>query len=58
MDNPNSNLALIESRVNAGLCPICCTGMNIQNKEEIAFVDYNGSKQPVHKRHIRFKEDQ
>jgi hypothetical protein len=45
---------IILSRVNKGKCPIC----NKKLEEDIAFVNYNGTKQPVHKKHIKFKENQ
>jgi len=51
---PYSRKRLIESRVTAGICPICCQSMTKKDKREISFVDYNGTNQPVHKSHIKF----
>lgn len=45
------NKILLE-RVNKENCPIC----NKKLGTDITFVDYNGTKQPVHKKHIKFNE--
>jgi len=45
---------LIISRVNKGLCPICCK--DLDNKEPITFTEHNGIRQPVHAKHIHYGE--
>jgi hypothetical protein len=40
---------IVIERTNKGNCPICDKTLD----ETMVFEDYNGSKQPVHKRHIK-----
>jgi hypothetical protein len=41
---------IISERVSNMQCPVCAKILNAE-KEEIIWEDYNGVKQPVHKRH-------
>jgi len=44
---------IIIDRINTGLCPVCKEPIE---DDEVAFIDYKGSKQPLHNRHIKFEE--
>lgn len=47
--------SLIIERVNQGNCPICDKPFG---DEEMTFIDYNGTKQPVHKKHDKREPDE
>ena len=49
----NDMKKMILERVNKNKCPICIKELN----KDITFVDYNGTKQPVHTIHIKFKKE-
>ena len=44
---------IVIERVNKNNCPICCKSIK---DGEISFVDHNGTKQPVHSRHIMIQD--
>ena len=43
---------IIEDRITKGNCPICDKSLEAPD-DPVQFEDYNGSKQPVHKKHIQ-----
>ena len=44
---------LIIQRVNENKCPIC--NKEFSKIDDIVFEDFNGSKQPVHRVHIKYE---
>ena len=44
---------MILERISRGCCPVC--GKPFDNMDDVTTTDYNGSDQPVHKRHIMFQ---
>ena len=51
MDIVGDNLVI--QRVNENKCPVCAK--EFKKDDDIVFADFNGTKQPVHKEHIKYE---
>jgi len=48
-----SNSDLVIQRVNENKCPVCVR--EFKKDDDLVFEDFNGTKQPVHKEHIKYE---